>query len=278
MESDDFVVIFIDCRRYLTQEQVNKILKKILDFLEENYEAFRNTNDSKYFFDGLKRFLDHAMNHVNLFIALVDDFSLDNEFRNELLKKFKLLSNSYPFIRTIVRLSFIDESGDSDESIKENREFIKNSLGRDVISSDYNRMMDAFLAVAESRRLTKGTFSIQEIVKSALDYISHHLDSETCHILLFLPQWIDSEIIVKENLEILFKILVELPQRILDAKDTAAELKSDMLYRGGQLAGHISKTEFDDIDKMKCVECWHVFACSHEFPQDIRNGYFTGRE
>lgn len=42
------------------------------------------------------------------------------------------------------------------------------------------------------------------------------------------------------------------------------------------LAGQISKTEFDDVDKTKCIESWHTFAHSHDFPYDIRKGYFEG--
>lgn len=275
---DNFVVTFIDCCRHLTQEQVNNIFKKILDFLEENYEVLRDTNDSESLFGGLKRFLNQAMNHVNIFIAHVDASSLQNELKNELLKKFKLLSNSYPLIRTIVRLSFIDKSGDTGESVKENREFIKDSLEKNVIFPDHNRMWDAFYAAVESQQLTKGNFSIQEIVKSAIDHIRYHLDSETYYILLLLPLWIAQNIIMKKNLRILFDILSELPQRILAAKDITAELKSDMLYYGGQLAGQISKTEFDDVDKIKCVENWQVFANSNAFPHDIRNGFFKGQE
>lgn len=275
---DNFVVSFIKCYRHLTQEQVNNIFKKILDFLEENYEVLRDTNDSESLFGGLKRFLNQAMNHVNIFIANADASFLQNELKNELLKKFKLLSNSYPLIRTIVRLSFIDKSGDTGESVKENREFIKDSLEKNVISPDHNRMRDAFYAAAESQQLTKGNFSIQDIVKSAIDHIRYHLDSETYYILLLLPLWVDSNIIMKKNLGILFNILAELPQRISDVKDITAELKSDMLYYGGQLAGQISKTEFDDVDKIKCVESWQAFANSNAFPHDIRNGFFKGQE
>lgn len=275
---DDFIITFIDCYRHLTQEQVNKILKKILDFLTDNYETLRDTNDSESLFGGLKRFLDQAMNHVNIFIAHIDASSLQNEIRNDLLKKFKLLSSSYPLIRTIVHLSFIGKSVDTSESVKDNKEFIKYSLEKDVISSDYNRMRDAFYAAAESQQLTKGNFSIQEIVKSAIDHIRDHLDSETYYILLLLPLWIAPNIIMKKNLGILFNILAELPQRISNAKDITAELKSDMLYYGGQLAGQISKTEFDDVDKTNCIESWQTFANSTSFPNDIRNGFFKGQK
>ncbi len=275
---DNYIVTFIDCYRHLTQEQVNNIFKKILDFQEENYKVLHDTNDSESLFGGLKRFLDQAMNHVNIFIAYIDASSLQKDLRNELLKKFKLLSDKYPLIRAIVRLSFIDKSGDTGESVKENREFIKDSLEKDVISSDHNRMRDAFFAAAESQRLTNGNFSIQEIVKSAVDHMRYHLDSETFYILLLLPIWVDPNIIMKQNLRILFEVLTELPQRLIAATDIAAELKSDMLYYGGQFVGQISKTEFNDVDKIKCVESWHTFANSNSFPNDIRNGFFKGQE
>lgn len=273
-----FVVTFIDCYRHLTEEQVSEIFKKILDFLEENYEVLRDTDDSESLFGGLKRFLDQAMEHVNIFISRVDISSLPKELRNELLKRFKLLSDSYPLIRTIVRLLFIGKSVDINESIKENKQFIKNNLEKDVISSDHNRMKDAFFAAAESQRLTKGTFSIQAIVKSSIDHIRYHLDSETYYILLLLPLWINPNIIAKQNLGILFDILSDLPQRAIASKGISAELKSDILYYGGRLVGQIVKEEFEDVDKMNCIETWQSFANSHDFPQDIRNGYFEGIE
>lgn len=273
-----FVVTFIDCYRHLTEEQVSEIFKKILDFLEENYEVLRDTDDSESLFGGLKRFLDQAMEHVNIFISRVDVSSLPTELRNELLKRFKLLSDSYPLIRTIVRLLFIGKSVDINESIKENKQFIKNNLEKDVISSDHNRMKDAFFAAAESQRLTKGTFSIQAIVKSSIDHIRYHLDSETYYILLLLPLWINPNIIAKQNLGILFDILSDLPQRAIASKGISAELKSDILYYGGRLVGQIVKEEFEDVDKMNCIETWQSFANSHDFPQDIRNGYFEGIE
>lgn len=273
-----FVVTFIDCYRHLTEEQVSEIFKKILDFLEENYEVLRDTDDSESLFGGLKRFLDQAMEHVNIFISRVDVSSLPKELRNELLKRFKLLSDSYPLIRTIVRLLFIGKSVDINESIKENKQFIKNNLEKDVISSDHNRMKDAFFAAAESQRLTKGTFSIQAIVKSSIDHIRYHLDSETYYILLLLPLWINPNIIAKQNLGILFDILSDLPQRAIASKGISAELKSDILYYGGRLVGQIVKEEFEDVDKMNCIETWQSFANSHDFPQDIRNGYFEGIE
>lgn len=274
----NYVATFVDCYRHLTQEQVNKILKKILAFLDNNYETLRDTNDSESLFGGLKRFLDRAINHINLFIARVDASSLQNELRNELLMKFKLLSSSYPLITTIVRLSFIGKFDDTFESIKENREFVKDCLEKDVISSDYNRMRDAFKAAADSQLLTNGNFSIQDIIKSAIDHIRYHLDSETYYILVLLPLWFDPNIIAKQNRKTLFKILSELPRRILATNDISAALKSDLLYYGGLLAGQISKTEFDDVDKTKCIESWQAFANSNSFPKDIRNGFFKGQE
>lgn len=82
---------------------------------------------------------------------------------------------------------------------------------------------------------------------------------------------------MKQNLKILFEILSIIPQRIIAAKNITAELKSDMLYYGGQLAGKISITEFQDIDKTKCDESWLLFANSDTCPHDIRNGYFKGQ-
>ena len=230
---DAFIVIFIDCYKHLTEEQIKAIFKKILIFLKENYEVLRDTDDSESLFGGLKRFLNQAMEHVNIFISRVNVSYLPNDLRNELLKRFKLLSDSYPLIRTIVRLSFIDKSIDTNESVKENKQFIKNNLEKDVISSDHNRMKDAFFGAAESQRLTKGTFSIQAIVKSSIDHIRYHLDSETYYILLLLPLWINPNIIAKQNLGILFDILSDLPQRAIASKGISAELKSDILYYGG---------------------------------------------
>lgn len=276
---DAFIVIFIDCYKHLTEEQIKAIFKKILIFLKENYEVLRDTDDSESLFGGLKRFLNQAMGHVNIFISRVNVSYLPNDLRNELLKRFKLLSDSYPLIRTIVRLSFIDKSIDTNESVKENKQFIKNNLEKDVISSDHNRMKDAFFGAAESQRLTKGTFSIQAIVKSSIDHIRYHLDSETYYILLLLPLWINPNIIAKQNLGILFDILSDLPQRAIASKGISAELKSDILYYGGgRLVGQIVKKEFEDVDKMNCIETWQSFANSHDFPQDIRNGYFEGLE
>lgn len=273
---DDFIVLFIDCYRHLVQQSINDIFKKILDFVNDNYTILRDTNDSDSLFGGLKHFLDSAMEHINTFIARVNIAFIQNELMDELLKKIRLLSDSYPLIRTIVRLSFVGKSGENSEQIKENRLFIKSSLERDVISFDHNRMKDAFLAAAECQQLTKGNFSIQEIVKSSIDHIRYHLDSETRYILLLLPIWITSNVIMKQNLRILFDILSMMPRKIIDAKDIAAELKSDMLYYGGQLAGQISKTEFTDADKTKCNESWQSFANSNTYPHDIRNGYFKG--
>ena len=275
---DAFVTIFINCYRHLTEEQLREIFKKILDFLEENYEVLRDTDDSESLFGGLKSSLDQAMEDINIFISRVDVSSLPKELRNELLKRFKLLSDSYPFIRTIVRLSFIDKSIDINELIKENKQFIKNNLEKDVISSDHNRMKDAFFAAAETQQLTKGRFSIQAIVKSSIDHIRYHLDSETYYILLLLPLWINPNIIAKQNLGILFDILSDLPQRAIASKGISAELKSDILYYGGRLVGQVVKEEFEDVDKMNCIETWQSFANSHDFPQDIRNGYFEGIE
>lgn len=274
---DNYVTTFIDCYRHLTQEQVNKILKKILEFLDDNYEMLRDTNDSESLFGGLKRFLDLAMNHINIFIARIDASSLQNELRNELLMKFKLLSSSYPLIRTIVRLSFIGKFDDTIDLIKENREFVKDSLEKDVISSNHNRMREAFNAVTESQRLTNGNFSIQDIVKSVIDHIRYHLDSETYYILMFLPLWIDPNILAKQNRKALFKTLSDFPRRMLTTNEVSPALKSDLLYYGGVLAGQISKMEFDDVDKTKCIESWETFANSHDFPYDIRKGYFEGQ-
>lgn len=273
---DHFIVMFIDCHQHLASEEINGIFRKIQDFVNDNYTVLRDTNDSDSLFGGLKRFLDSVMEHINIFMVRVDIACVQNELRNELLEKIKSLSDSYPLIRTVACLSFIGKSGDTNEWVKENRWFVRNGLERDVISSDHNRMKDAFLAAAECQQLAKGSFSIQEIVKSSIDHIRYHLDSETRYILLLLPKWISSNVIMKQNLKILLDILAMLPQRIIAAKDITAELKSDMLYYGGQLAGLISKTEFADIDKTKCDESWQLFANSNAYPHDIRNGYFNG--
>lgn len=271
---NDFVEIFINCYKHLSPEDTNSIFMKIHDFVDANYTVLRDTNDAESLFGGLKRFLDSAMENINIFIARVDITYVQPELRNEMLDKIKLLSDSYPLIRTAVRLAFVSKCGVTGGTVKENRQFIKNGLERDVISFDHNRMRDAFLAVAECQRLAKGTFSIQEIVKSSIDHLRYHLDSETRYILLLLPIWIDSNVITKNNLKVLFEILSLLPQRIFDAKNINAELKSDMLYYGGQLAGQIAITEFLYVDKTKCDESWQSYANSNAYPHDIRNGYF----
>lgn len=265
---DTFVVIFINCYRHLTEEQISEICKKISIFLEENSEVLLNTNDSESFFGGFKCSLDGVIENINTFISRVNVSHLQKELRNELLNSFKSLSDSYPLISTMVRLSFTSETID-------NEQFIQKQLKKDVISSDQNRMKDAFIAAAKSQ----GTFSIQDIVKSSIDHIRYHLDSETCYILQFLPRWINPNIIPKENFEDLFDILSELPQRVIVSKGISAELKSDILYYGGKLVGQMYKTEFkEDVNKMKCIELWESFANSHDFPHDIRNGYFAGIE
>lgn len=277
---DKFIVTFIDCCSHLAQEDINGIFKKVLDFVDTNYTILCDTDDSDSLFGGLKRFLDQAMEHVNIFISRVNVSSLPKELRYELLKKFKLLSDSYPLIRTIVRLSFIGKSIDVKELIKENIQFIKSNLEKAVISSDHNRMEDAFYAAAESQRLIKGRFSIQAIVKSSIDHIRYHLDSETNYILLLMPLWINPNIITKQYLGLLFDVLSELPKRVIASEGISAELKSDILYYGGQLVGQIYKNEFEEVEaaKIKCVESWQLFAASHDFPHDIRNGYFKGIE
>lgn len=274
---DELIVIFIDCCSHLSQEDINGIFKKILDFVDTNYTILSNTNDSDSLFGGLKRFLNSVMEHINIFIARVDVSFVQTELRNELLTKIKSLSGSYPLIRTIIHLSFGGKYGDTSETVKENRQFIKSCLERNVISSDHNRMKDAFLAAAECQRLTKGTFSIQKIVKSSIDHLRYQIDYETIYILSLLPMWIDNNVITKQNLKILFEILSTIPQRIIAAKNISSELKSDILYYGGQLAGKISITEFQDIDKTKCDESWQSFANSNKYPHDIRNGYFKGQ-
>lgn len=273
---ENFMMIFINCYKHFTPEEINGIFQKILDFVNDNYTVLQETNDSDSLFGGLKRFLDMAMEHINIFISRVDVVFVQNELRNELLEKIKLLSGSYPLIRTIVRLSFIAKSGKTGELVKKNRQFIKKSLERDVLSSDYNRMKDAFFAVAECQRLVNGKFSVQEIVKLPINHIRYRLDSETRSILLLLPMWITPNVVKKQNFEILLDTLSKLPQKINAAKNIAAELKADILYYGGQLAGQISKTEIADDYKVKCDESWQSFANSNDYPHDIRNGYFNG--
>lgn len=95
---------------------------------------------------------------------------------------------------------------------------------------------------------------------------------------MLLPLWIEPNIISKRNLGILFEILSRLPQRVIVSKGISAELKSDMLYYGGQFVGQIYKIEFAGVNKTKCIKSWQSFANSHDFPHDIRNGYFGGME
>lgn len=275
---DGFIVTFIDCCKHLTTEEINCIFNKILHFINDNYIVLQNTNDSDSLFGGLKRFLDTALEHINIFIAHIDISCLQNELRNDLLDILKKLNDSYPLIMAIAHLSFAYKTKDTIVALKENKQFIKTCLEKDIISSNHNRMKDAFFAVAGSQKSTKGNFSIQEIVKSAIDHIRYHLDPETYYILLYFPCWIKPNIVMKQNLRILFEILAELPQRIIASRDISAELKADMLYYGGYLAGYISTLEFDDIDKSKCVESWQLFANSCDVPYDIRYGYFRGKE
>lgn len=271
---DGFIIEFIDCYKHLTEKEINEIFKKILDFLNDNYKVLYDTNDSYSLFGGLRGLLNPMMSHINMLITRFGRSFISYDLRNELLEKLRSLSDLYPLIRAIVCLSFFDKSGDTNDSAKEIRQFIKSCLEKDVISSDHDRMRDAFWAAAETQLQQKVSFSIQDIIKSSIDHIRYHLDSETEYILLLLPIWITQGVIMKQNLKILFEILSLLPKRIVDAKDIAAELKSDMLYYGGLLVGQISKTEFSEVDKMKCVESWQLFANSHNCPIDIRNGFF----
>lgn len=95
-----------------------------------------------------------------------------------------------------------------------------------------------------------------------------------------MPLWINPNIIAKRHLGDLFEILSGLPQKVIASEGISAELKSDILYYGGQLVGQIYKKEFQEVEavKIKCVESWQSFATSHDFPHDIRNGYFKGIE
>ncbi|MCD7710693.1 MAG: hypothetical protein LUI04_05015, partial [Porphyromonadaceae bacterium] len=196
------------------------------------------------------------------------------DLRYELIEKFKSLHDSYPLIRAIVRLTYINKVENTSEIFKNNQQFIKSCLEKDMLSSNSDRMEDAFYAAAECKQLAKKVFSIQKIIKTPIDHVRYLLDSETGYTLLFLQIWIEHNIIKKQNLKFLFEILSVLPQRIIDAKKISAELKSDILYYGGRLAGIISKTKFTDVDKTKLVENWQSFISSHAFPHDICNGYF----
>lgn len=275
---DDFIVTFINCFQYLTQDEINGILRKISNSINDNYKVLHDTNYFNSTFGELKRGLDFIMGHLNTFMIKVDASFIHDALRNELLEKSKSLCDIFPLIRPIVHLSFMGKSIGPIASRKENRQFIKQKLEKDVISSDPKRIQDAFFAVVDSQQLTKGNFPIQEIVKSAIDHIHYCLDTTTNDILLSLPIWIKANLILKQNLRILFSILAELPQRIISSKDITPELKSDMLYYGGYLAGQIARTKFNGIDKSQCVKSWTAFADSHEFPHDIRNGFFKGQE
>lgn len=270
---DDFngaIYTFICCRLHLKPVIINNIFKKILNFIQDNNSALCNTISSPIF-DGEINSLKDIMRNIDVFIARID-ITYIHDLRYELLKNIKLLNDSYPLLRTIVRLSL---AGNATKLANEDKEFIKDELKKYITSSDHSRMKDAFYATVECMRLTNDNFPIQDIVELAIKHLYYLLNTETMYILSLLPIWITNNIIKEKD--ILFNILSTLPQNITKSQDITAELKSNILYYGGRLVGLISKKEINNTDKIKCLNNWESFAHSSNYPHDIRNGYFQGQ-
>lgn len=267
---DNYMVKFIDCYKHITTNQINLITEKILYFININFETLHDTHDSESFLGGMKRFLDSAMNYINRYIERIDCSLIHKGVREELLKKVIALKDQYPLAQAIVNLSFISQSNTFTDDDKAT---IKQYLKNGITSSDKDWIIDAFSATGNCHRLTNGRFSVQEIVQTAIEKVHYLFNYETTYMLFGFQTWIQSNIIKKQNLKILFEILSSLPQRITKTQDISAELQADLLYYGGQLAACISKTQFNGIDSTECIKQWQVLANSKTIPNDIRNGY-----
>ena len=273
---ENLMVLFINCHRHLTSQQKNLIFRKILCFVDKNFEVLCTTKDSDSFFGGMKRFLDSAMIQVNEFISETDCSVIQKIVIHRLINKFTRLTSSYPLICAIVNLSLNTGTKKTNKPFKDNQRLIRHWMEKGVTSSNKNEMYDTFLAAKKCYNLSNGNFSIQGIVRISIDHLRYFLNDVTVSILRCYPLWIDSGIIKKSNLKVLLELLSMLPQRISEDKDISADLKKDLLYYGGYLAGIVSKTKFIDVDKTDCVNNWLSFTNSHNFPYDICNGYFKG--
>lgn len=269
------IITFIDCSRHLTAEMTKRICGIILEFITVNFDVLKDTEDSDSFWGGLKRYLDSAMSYAGMLICRMDISCVQSRIKDELLKNFIQLRDKYVLLEAIYNLSFNYETGKGIS--RENLRFLKNCIETDTLSHKSERISDAFSTFVKLRQSCGRSFTGRGIVKTVIDYLRYQIDSTTGYVLFYLYKWIESEVIDKGNLRLLFSNLSSLLPRITAADDIPAELKSDILYYGCQLAGLVSRIDFKDVDKTECVETWRIFAESEMYPLDIRNGFWRGR-
>lgn len=270
----DSLALFINCRKYLTTDQIERILERICCFITENSNSI-SEDDSETLMGGMRRFWTEAMRMVNLFISRTNIAKVSPGLVADLLGCLNEYRDLFPFATSIIKMLTFDGRLMRAEG-KHNQRLVRHILSKSIQSGSPSFIYDGFNAVLECYNNNDGKFGMQNIVEEVINRLHYlHDDISICYIKCLMT-WIRVGIIKDTKLKRLIKFLNELPDKVMINQDISSSVKADLLFYGGRLVGQLSEYMQNSDEMNECRIHWSLIV--GELPADIRKGFFLGME
>lgn len=269
---EEYIILFIDCRRAMSDNDKNKVVLNILRFLDHNLSAFEKTRDSNEMLGGMKKYMDDVLESISGYLALIDAKIVPTHIRTSIAERLVSLSERYPVMKGLVNMA-VNAPDLSEDQARELYEQLRERLDEKVTAHDRDLLIDAFHATSVAARVSKGRFSVQSIVEKALDKVLYFFDGVALNIWRCLPVWIGEGVIKKANMKTLAGILAMYPERVTGAEDIAAEQKCDLLHYAYRVLVKLGEVDHDDFAEGGVLatarQRWEALRESGRMPRDI---------
>lgn len=250
--------------RYLKKAQISKILDKLSDVLETNFDAF-SKDDSEDTLGGMRHFTADVFNTMGELVRLAYKQEYDDTKSSTKLFKVleKYIPSHLPVRITMERLNLIGR-------------VIGSNQMRDIISAQL--FSDCWRDVTDSCNglvaFAHYNSNYQKVLQNIIFYCNYAESDKMCLYLQTLSM-IPLEKMTKQTQEMLAKMLEQVLER-MPKQELTEEQKVDIMHDGVVLAASLKNAPADS-PIASAVKEWEAYANDDAIYNDIRQPWFLPR-
>lgn len=248
--------------KFLTNNQIEKILEKLTIILYENIDVF-SKDDSIELLGGLRHFTTSLFQEMGDFVRLIIQNGYTGSAVSDKLFMVlqKYLPSHLPVRITMERLNIAHRCIGSNKMRDIATAHLFSDNAQDVLDS-----CNALIAVAQTNQ------NVQTVLQHLI-FFCGHAANENIRLYLQTLSMIPLERMTKKTMEQLSAMMIAVLEKTPQYK-MQEEAKADIMHDGVRLAAAF-KTVPEGNPLIKAVKAWEVYANNQEIYNDIRRPWFV---
>lgn len=251
---------------YMTKEQVESIVKKILETMDQNKNMF-NDEDNDEIIGGMNFFFNHFYQCINRIFERIDISMLSDDLRSKLSSFFKdLCLENRPFLRLLCIISPAEEMIGLFKMAIMKMFDNKHSIRFDALRTIY--------WILYKNYISQSSEEVSECTNKVKYYLEYSQNKSMGEHLGFLSSMC-SEKILQDDILIQFDDALEAIYDNIKQYRMPFNYTLDIAYQACLLTGLLSRNK-SLKQRMKSLKKWKSYSEDPEQFRDIRNGFING--